>query len=206
MIPLGFYPGPWEPLEVEGYVPGQSENMQIYRNVVAPGYFGVLGIPLLDGRDFTEQDDLASQRVMIVNETFVRRFFRAGFAIGRRVHGWGQWFTVVGVVKDSKYQTPNESPLPYFYVPFRQVYRADLGIALYVRAAGELNQAFRTMRSEIRSMDADVCVYDAMPLADVGVYDAMPLAEFITASLFAQKMAATLLAGLGIFALVLAAV
>ena len=195
MIPLGFYPGPWEPLEVEGYVPGQSENMQIYRNVVAPGYFGVLGIPLLDGRDFTEQDDLASQRVMIVNETFVRRFFRAGFAIGRRVHGWGQWFTVIGVVKDSKYQTPNESPLPYFYVPFRQVYRADLGIALYVRAAGDINQAFGTMRSEIRSMDANV-----------GVYDAMPLAEFITASLFAQKMAATLLAGLGIFALVLAAV
>src|ERR1035438_804595 len=70
MIPLGFYPGPWEPLEVEGYVPGQSENMQIYRNVVAPGYFGVLGIQLLDGRDFTEQDDLASHRVMIVNETF----------------------------------------------------------------------------------------------------------------------------------------
>ncbi len=102
---------------------------------------------------------------------------------------------MVGVAKDSKYKAPNESPQPYFYVPFRQVYREDLGIALYVKSSGNLSQAFQTMRNEIRSMDSNV-----------GVYDAMPLAEFITASLFPQKVAAALLAGLGIFALVLAAV
>jgi len=195
MIPLGFYPGPWEPIQVDGYVPGPKENMQIYRNVVAPGYFDLMRIPLLEGRDFTEQDDLDKQRVMIVNQTFVRRFFGGGYAIGRRVNGWGQWFTVIGVVRDSKYQAPNESPLPYFYVPFRQVYREDLAIALYVKASGDLNQVFRTMRSEIRAMDPNV-----------GVHDAMPLAEFITASLVGQKVAATLLAGLGMFALLLAAV
>ena len=194
-IPLGLYPGPWEPIQVEGYVRGPSENMQIYRSVVAPGYFNLLRIPLLEGRDFTEQNDLKTQPVMIVNESFVRRFFGGGYAIGRRVYGWGQWFTVIGVVKDSKYQTSHERPLPFFYVPFRQVYRADLGIALYVRASGDINHAFRTMRSEIRALDPNV-----------GVYDATSLAEFITASLFSQKMAASLLAGLGIFALLLAAV
>ncbi len=196
-IPLGFDSGPWEELEIQGYEKGRSENMQIYRNVVAPGYFHVLGIPLLLGRDFTQQDDLSksSKPVMIVNETFARRYFGGGYPLGRQVRGWGKWFTVVGVAKDSKYHTPNEARQPYFYVPFQQVYRADLGIAFYVRAEGDLNQALATMRREVRSMDPNV-----------GVYDAMPFAEFISASLFAQKIAASLLSVLGAVALVLAAV
>ena len=196
-IPLGFDPGPWEELDIEGYEKGRSENMQIYRNVVAPGYFQVLGIPLLEGRDFTEQDDLSKpvKRVMIVNQTFARRYFGGGYPIGRKVHGWGEWFTVVGVVKDSKYHTPNEAPQPYFYVPFKQVYRADLGIAVYVRSAGDPKQALGTLRREVRSMDPNVSVYDAMPFT-----------EFIGASLFVQKIAASLLGVLGLVALVLAAV
>src|SRR5262249_53920672 len=48
-VPLGFGGGSWEDLQVEGYVPGQSENMKIHRNLVAPGYFGLMGIPLLEG-------------------------------------------------------------------------------------------------------------------------------------------------------------
>jgi predicted permease len=196
-VPLGFDTGPWEELDIEGYEKGRGENMQIYRNVVAPGYFKVLGIPLLVGRDFTEQDDLSKpvKRVMIVNETFARRYFGGGYPIGRKVHGWGEWFTVVGVVKDSKYHTPNEAPRPYFYVAFRQVYRADQGIAVYVRAGGDPNQAVGTLRRAVRAMDPNVSVYDAMPLT-----------EYISASLFVQKIAAWLLGVLGMVALVLAAV
>ena len=166
-IPLGFAGESWEDLQIEGYVPGPGENMKIFRNVVAPGYFELLRIPLLEGRDFTEQDDLNKQPVMIVNETFVRRFFAGQSPLGRKVHGWGQWFTVIGVVKDSKYRTPNEPPQPYFYVPFRQVYREDLGIALYVRTAGDANQALQTMRREVRALDPNVGVFDAMPLLGV---------------------------------------
>jgi predicted permease len=194
-IPLGFDTGPWEPIRVEGYVPGTAESMQIYRNVVAPGYFNLLGIRLLEGRDFTERDDLKTQPVMIANEAFVHRFFGGGYPIGRRVYGWGKWFTVVGVVKDSKYHTPSEAPLPYFYVPFRQVYRADLAIAFYVRVAGDMNQGLAALRREVQARDGNV-----------GVFDAMPLTEFITASLFAQKVAAMLLSFLGVVALVLSAV
>ena len=111
-IPLGFDGGSWEELDIEGYEKGRSENMQIYRNVVAPGYFKVLGVPLLQGRDFTEQDDVsnASKPVMIVNQSFARRYFGGGYPIGRRVHGWGKWFSVVGVVKDSKYHTSERAP------------------------------------------------------------------------------------------------
>jgi predicted permease len=196
-VPLGFDTGPWEELEIEGYDKGRAENMQIYRNVVAPGYFKVVGIPLLDGRDFTEQDDLAKTAtpVMIVNETFAHRYFGGRYPIGRKVHGWGEWFTVVGVVKDSKYHTPNEAPQPYFYVAFKQVYRADLNVAIYVRAVGDPNQALGTLRREVRSMDPNVSVYDAVPLT-----------EYMSASLFVQKIAAWLLGVLGAVALVLAAV
>ena len=194
-IPLGFGGYAWEDLQIEGYVPGPGENLKIYRNVVAPGYFDLLKIPLLEGRDFTERDDIDKLPVMIVNKTFVRRFFSGHSPLGRKVHGWGQWFTVAGVVKDSKYSRPNESPQPYFYVPFRQIYRADLGIAFYVRATGDINQALDTMRREVRGLDPNVAVLDAMPFA-----------EYISASLYPQKVAAMLLGVLGAVSVLLAAI
>jgi putative ABC transport system permease protein len=194
MIPLGFSPGPWEDLQIEGYVPNPAENMKIYRNIVAPGYFDLMRIPLREGRDFTEQDDLKSNPVMIVSQAFVRRFIRTGTPIGRRVHGWGKWFTVVGVAADSKYHQMNEAPQPYFYVPFRQVYRADLDISFYVRVAGDPSHAVSLLRREVQGMDPSV-----------GMFDAMPLTEFIGASLFGQKVAATLLGVLGLIALLMAA-
>lgn len=195
VIPLGFAAGPWEDLQIEGYLPAVAENMKIYRNVVAPGYFQVMRIPMIDGRDFTEQDDEKSRPVMIVSEAFVNRFFAGRTPIGRRVRGWGDWFTVVGVVKDSKHRSPNEPPLAYFYVPFRQVYRADLAISFYVRTPGNPDSTLAALRREVRQMDPGV-----------GLFDAMPLTEFITASLFPQKVAAGLLSVLGVVALLLAAV
>jgi predicted permease len=194
-IPLGGADGSWEDVRVAGYVPGRSENMKIYRTVVAPGYFNVLRIPLLDGRDFNERDDGKSQPAMIVNQTFAKRFFGAGNPVGRKVQGWGQWFTVVGLVKDSKYHTPNEDQRPLMYVPFRQVYREDMGIAFYARTVGNPIAALAAMRHDVKEMDPNV-----------GVFDATPLTEYITASLFVQKIAASLLSVLGAIALVLAAV
>jgi predicted permease len=193
-IPLGFNES-WEDLQIEGYVPGPGESMKLYRNVVAPGYFDLLRIPLLEGRDFTEHDDRDKDGVMIVTQTFARRFFGDRSPIGHKVHGWGEWFTIIGVVRDSKYSTPNEAPRPHFYVAFRQVYRADLDIAFFVRTHGDPLQALPLMRQQVKSMDPGI-----------GVYDAMPMAESVQVALFGQKIAAALLAALGAIALVLAAV
>ena len=193
--PLGLLSGWWEDLRIEGYMPGRSENMKIFRSVVSPGYFRLMRIPLLEGRDFTEQDDLKTQPVMIVNETFVRRYIGGGNPMGRKVHGWGEWFTVVGVVKDSKYNNLTEAKLPFFYVPFRQIYRADMGLTFYVRTATNSNDAAAMMRREVHGIDPSVTMIDAMPLA-----------EHIGETLYAERVAASLLSVLATLALLLAAV
>jgi hypothetical protein len=152
-------------------------------------------IPLVEGRDFNELDDRQAESVMIVNQKFVRRFFGARDPIGRKVHGWGRWFTIVGVVRDSKFHMPNEDQRALFYVPFRQVYREDLGIAIYARTEGDPKLAAAALRRAVRRMDPNV-----------GVFMLSPLSEYITASLFAQKVAASLMAVLSAIAMVLAAV
>lgn len=193
--PLGFLSGWWEPLEIEGYVPGTGENMKIYRSVVSPGYFRLMGIPLLEGRDFNQLDDESKTPVMIVNQTFVKRYFGGRDPMGRKVHGWGQWFTVVGEVKDSKYNNLTEAQLPLFYVPFRQVYRADMGLTYYVRTTTTPNEAVATIRRDVRAIDPNVTIIDAIPLA-----------HHIVDTLYAEKVAASLSSTLGGLALLLAAV
>ena len=187
--------GSWEDLQVEGYLPGPGESMKLWRNVVSPGYFDMLRIPLLEGRDFTERDDRDTTPVMVVTQPFARRFFGDHDPIGHKVYGWGEWFTIVGVVRDSKYSRLEEAQRPHFYVAFRQVFRADLDIAFFVRTEGDPLQALPLLKQQVKSMDPGI-----------GVYYAVPMAESVQASLFGQKIAAALLAALGAIALVLAAV
>jgi ABC-type antimicrobial peptide transport system permease subunit len=130
-----------------------------------------------------------------VNEAFVRRFFHGRDPIGHKIHGWGSWFRVVGVAKDSKYHYLGENTPPYFYVPFRQIYREDMNLAFYVRTRGEPDSVLSALRGQVRSLDPNVTVFDAAPLK-----------EFIGASLFPQKIAASLMTVLGSIALLLAAV
>jgi predicted permease len=196
-VPLGFEPSWWEELKIEGYAPRANENMSIFRNVTSPGYLPLMHIPILEGRNFTEADneDEKSQAVMIVNQAFVRRFFPGRNPIGVRVHGWGSWFRIVGVAKDSKYHYLGENTPAYFYVPFRQLYREDMNLAFYVRSKGDPDSVLATLRAQVRDLDPNVTVFDAAPLK-----------EFIGASLYPQKIAATLMTVLGSIALLLAAV
>jgi len=193
--PLGFLSAWWEPLEVQGYVPNTGESMKIFRSVVSPGYFKLMRIPLVEGRDFTEQDEDKRTPVMIVNQTFVNRFFGGRNPIGRKVRGWGEWFTVVGEVRDSKYNNLTEASLSFFYVPFRQVYRADMGLTFYIRTSVDPSEAIATMRREVSALDPNVTIIDALPLA-----------EHIVDTLYAERVAASLLGALGGLALLLAAV
>jgi predicted permease len=193
VVPLWFTGNPWETLQVEGYVPALNENMKIIRNVVSPGYLDLMRIPVVEGRGFTAHDDENAPPVVIVNQTFARRFFGGRSAIGHRVHGWGRWYTIAGIARDSKYLKPNEPATPYFYAPFRQA-NASPVVAVFARTAGEPEQAVAAMRGAVSAIDPGV-----------GMFDTMPLTEFIGASLYGERMAAVMLAVLGAIALVLAA-
>ena len=193
-VPLGFEPSWWEELIIDGYAKARNENMNVLRNVISPGYLELMHIPIVDGRNFTDADTEATQPVMIVNEAFARRYFQARNPIGARVHGWGSWFRIVGVAKDSKYTYLNEPPTPYFYVDFRQLYREDESLAFYVRVKGDPDSVLSTLRAQARAIDANV-----------NVFDAVPLREFIGASLYPQKVAASLMTVLGMVAVLLAA-
>jgi predicted permease len=163
--------------------------------VVSQGYLPLMHIPLVEGRNFTVQDNENAPAVMIVNEAFVRRFFAGRNPIGTKIHGWGDWFRVVGVAKDSKYHYLGESTPAYFYVPFRQVFREDMNLAFYVRTKGDPENALQMLRAQARAIDPNVTVFDVAPLK-----------EFIGASLYPQKVAASLMTVLGSIALLLAAV
>ena len=194
-VPLGFDRGAWEDVSVDGYVPAKDERMKIYRNLVSPGYFAALHIPIVEGRDFTEQDDESSLRVVIVTQAFRRRFFAGRNPIGHKVRAWGDWFTVVGIAADSKYHTPNEAPMAHFYAPLRQVYREDHSLTFYVRTAGPAEQGVAALRHEAAALDPNVSAVNAMPMAD-----------YITAALYPQRVAAMLLGCLGALAVLLAAI
>jgi predicted permease len=194
-VPLGFSGGNWEDLQIEGYVPNANENMKIYRDLVSPGYFDSMKIPLLDGRDFDLRDDRSSQRVMIVNQEFARRFLPKGSILGHKVHGWGEWFAIIGVVQNSKYHRLTENPQPYFYIPIRQIFRPEYGLTFHVRTSGSVNDAIAALRRETNALDP------AMP-----IFDAEPMTEYMAGSLFGAKVAASLLSVLSGVGLLLAAV
>jgi predicted permease len=192
-VPLGFSMGSWETLNVEGYVPSPSDNMKIYRNLVAPGYFGVMGIPVVAGRDFSDMDNRSSQPVAIVNEAFVRRFLPGQEPLGRRFDTWGKWWTIVGVAKDSRYHSRTGPPEPYFYMPILQTFNASTGVALHIRTAGAPEANLPAVRQVFAALDPSVTVFGTTSLED-----------YIGASTYTQKTAATLLSVLGSLALLLA--
>ncbi len=184
--PLGFQGGNWEEVEVEGYQPGRTENMKTFRNLVGPGYFNVMRIPLIEGRDFDARDNAGSPDAMIVSSEFVRRFIPDGDPIGRKVHGWGKWFTVVGVSGDIKIHQVSENVLPFFYIPISQVYRPEYGLTFHVRTSGSVAEAIAAIRREAEAVDPQLTSFDAQPMTD-----------YVAGSLFGMKMAASILSVLG---------
>ncbi|GAB4197027.1 MAG: ABC transporter permease [Wenzhouxiangellaceae bacterium] len=193
-VPLGFSGGSWEDIAVQGYTPRQGENMKMYRNFVSEDYFTTMGIELVEGRAFMQQDDSDSDLVAIVNQTFANRYFADRSPLGRIITGWGREIRIVGVAADSKYRNPIESPRPYLYLPFRQFARTGGDTIMHVAGDSEaLNLA----------SVAPTVVNQAGSLMYVSWTSTM--ASYTSASVFNQKLIAVLLGLLGLTALVLSA-
>jgi hypothetical protein len=149
----------------------------------------------VDGRDFTDTDDSNGMPVLIVNQSFARRFFAGANPIGRRVRFWGRWATVIGLAQDSKYFDIAEAPRPHFYAPYRQRLATDSQLYVFIRTAGDPAAAMVGLRRQVAAGNRNSAAFDLMPLV-----------EWTEVTLLPQKVAASLLAALGLTALVLAAV
>ena len=184
---------PWHQVDVEGYAPAPNEQMMIHRATVPPGYFNLLGIRILAGRDFTERDEAGAPRVILVNETFATRFFYGENPVGRTVRYEGLKATVVGLVKDSKYHTPIEGPTPFFYIPFRQWFGPGLNFSIFIKTTGDPLRMTSVLQREALALNQDA------------VFSTRLLSDATTSSLLAQRAAASLLAVVGGISLLLAA-
>jgi predicted permease len=197
-IPLGFGLGKWNNITVEGYAARRGENLGVHHASVSPGYFDVLRMPLLAGRDFKPEDNGNAPRVMIVNESFARRFFDGSDPVGHRVQiEGGKPLTIVGMVKDSKYQSLSEAPQPYFYTSFDQVYfgSGESGVAFYARTDRDASGFVPILRREMSAIDPNSTGLTAMALSD-----------YISAAWFGPRLASVFLGVLGLIALLLAGV
>ena len=185
---------PQDQLVIDGYVPAPNEQMLLHRATVPPGYFDFMGIRMTEGRDFSERDEAGAPAVMIVNEMFAHHFFGDATPIGRTIHISKTNVTVIGEVKDSKYDTPIQEPIPYFYLPFQQVFAPGLNFSMLIRASGDSMAVIPDLRREALALNQDA------------FFHSVRLEDAVGYSLYPQKVAATLLTATATLCLLLAAV
>jgi predicted permease len=160
-------------------------------NVVSPDFLTTLGIALVQGRNFNLDDAEGRPLVAVVSETFVRRFFPDGDAIGKRFSTANQnpdWTEIVGIVRDSKYASLSEEPQPVVYLPIRQ--RHETGVTLYVRTSTSPENVIASVRHEIQQLEPN------LPVPDIQTMN-----QTIAASLYVPRMAAWLIGILGALAM-----
>jgi predicted permease len=183
-------------LEVEGAAPpADGRTYNIDTNVVTPGWFATLGIPLLGGRDFSPQDATGSPPFVIVNDAFVRRFWPDGRGVGRRLRRGPNepWMEVVGVVGDIRFVSVGTPAVPMFFQPAAQ--RFDPRMKVFLRARGDDPSLGAMARAAVRGLDPAVSIpaidrLDALYARSIGQY----------------SLVAALVGGLGALALLLAAI
>ncbi|HXZ18919.1 MAG TPA: ABC transporter permease [Candidatus Acidoferrales bacterium] len=192
-VPFTFLAYSSAPIAVDGYEPPRNEQPTANFNEVSPGYFSTMGIPLDSGRAFTRSDDENSQLVAIVNEVMVEKYWRGANPVGRRLQANGKWLEVVGVARLSKYFNFMETPQAFFYVPLRQNF--SMLATLEVRTATPPQAITALLGREIRALDQNMPVYEAIPMREV-----------VNRSMAAPQVAVTLLTVFGSLALVLSAI
>jgi predicted permease len=177
----------------EGYIPRLHEDMEADRGDVATDYLATLRTPLLAGRDFTESDNSNGDRVAIVNQALVDRYWPGQQAIGKRVQFAGRWRTVVGVVANGKYRRLIYDPTPLILTPLAQRYQSE--VILQVRTRGEPLAMATAVEQAIHGLNGDLPLYNITTLNE----------SMQMGSVF-ERIAVTFAGSFGLLALILAAV
>ena len=181
-VPLTGTSWPGE-FEIEGHPvisPGDLVSLPI--RAVTTGYFALLGIPIVVGRDFRPTDDGKATRVAIVNQTLANRYFSNGTAVDKKIWGAGRnrpAFNIVGVVADSRPDDLTKSAEPELYVPLWQA--TAFSKDLIVRASGDPKALAPAIQQELRSTDPTVAIENVRTLDDVR-------AESVSSQMFATRL------------------
>ncbi len=177
--------------------PAPGENNRAGFQPTLPGYFATLGLRVVAGRDLAASDGAETPKVAVVNETFARRFWGSQSPIGRRLRmskdTSARMLTVVGVVRDVRHRGPSEPVRAEMYLPAAQM--AFPSMAFVLRADGDPTRLVRAARAAVAAIDPN------QPIADVQTFE-----NYVRRSVAQPRFLASLLAGFGALALLLAAV
>jgi predicted permease len=180
----------------EGRDPNASRNGMVGQvDSVSPDYLQVMRIPLVRGHGFDSSVREDSPKVVIVNETAANRFWGKDDPIGKRFKFFGadEWVQVIGVARDSKYNTLGEDPTPYMYLSLLQYPSAAVTVLFHT--GPETRSVLGTLRTQVQALDRN------LPLTNV-----WPIGEVFSQALWAPRFGASLLAIFAITAMLLCAV
>jgi len=173
------------------------------KQVISPGYLEALGIPLLEGREFSESDTAAAEPVAIVNRDLARHFWPEGHAVGRRIKPFGGWYTIVGVVGDVRqWGLAQEAPLA-IYMPYSQSPAPFFlsAATLVVRTPSDAHGMANAVRQEVQAVDPEMPVFDVASMEQL-VNRSVAEPRFNTLLLASFAALALILACVGIYGLV----
>jgi predicted permease len=183
---------------VAGQPPSDAGVPIVDMYMATSGYFDVMGIPRIAGRDFGNENP-NGPKVAIVNEEFVARVLGGREAIGQRVMDDNIPFEIVGVVKNSKSRTLGETQRPILFRSLEQTAGSDpafFGYSLLVRTGGgDYSALERAVRQEIHALDPAMATYNESTME-----------EHLRDALFLPRLAATLFGVFGVSGVLLAAV
>ena len=187
-------------VSVEGFEKGPDTDAGSRVNVVSPGYFRTLGVPLMAGRDFTAADGKEAPKVAIVNEAFANKFNLGRNAVEKHM-GTGSdqklEIEIVGVVQNAKYSDVKQQVPPLFFRPYPQAERVD-GMSFYVRTATDPEAFVRTIAVIVARLDPTLPVEDAKTMTQQ-VRDNVFLDRMISTLAAAFALLATILASVGLY-------
>ena len=191
--------------EIEGYQPtpdSPAQNVD-YWNIVGTNYFKTMKIRLLEGRTFEPQDDNPdAMNVVMVNQALAKRFWK-GSPVGRRVNpGFADpkvWFTIVGVVEDTKNAGMDKPAGPELYFQARQVNQfIGSNVSFVVRGANDATPLEGSIRNAVRELDPTLPVYNLWSMNEV-VSNSMVQPRFLALLLATFSGIALFLAAIGIY-------
>jgi predicted permease len=189
-------------VNVQGFEAGPDTDTNANYSEVSPGFFQTLGVTVLAGRDFTRADALESGKVVIVNETFAKKFNLGRDAVGKRMaQSLGRAATldmeIVGLVADAKYSEVKDAIPPLFYIPYRQ--DPAIGyINYYVRSPIDPRQLMPAITATMARLDPNLPVNELKTL-DQQVRENVFLDRLISTMSAAFALLATLLAAIGLY-------